>query len=864
MVNGQQVSSMQMGFRVIVGIILIGLFTYPVPSHAVRQQISIPRDASAATVIKMADLGECAERLLQTRNKHLQLLADRDKAPENEKEPFDKRIFDLWADFADVYQIEYDWLIQDLNGPIEQWVLSDDLDRVETDLIHTVAGQIGEMGEKMLHTLAALQQRPLDNGNSDRLRLYLAACQQRRHDRLKIMVENYPVIAFVKHYDLGGSHYAYTEGQSDAQQEAHFEGGAALCLLEINDSSTICRTLLEDFKGVIRDPDVSYNGQKFLFSWKKSRFEDDFHLYEYNRQQQQFSQITHGEGVSDYEGIYLPNGDMVFNSTRCVQTVDCWWTEVSNLYTCSSDGEYLRRLSFDQVHTNYPQVLEDGRVIYTRWDYNDRGQLFPQPLFQMNPDGTAQTEFYGNNSWFPTTIMHARGIPGSQKLIAIISGHHTLQKGKLGIIDVSRGRQENEGIQLIAPVRQTEAVRIDAYGQEGDQFQYPYPINEREYIVGFQPEFVPRRHFGLFWMDIDGHRELLMYDPRISCSQPVLVKERPVPHMRPNLVNYSKDYGTYYVQDVYEGPGLKGITEGTCKKLRVIALEYRTAGIGWNGSAGPAGTSDCSTPPSIDNGSWDVKKVLGTATIYEDGSAMFAVPDRTPVYFQVLDEKNHVIQSMRSWSTLQPGEYFSCVGCHESKNMAPAADGKSTLAMAAGPQKLEPFYGPARGFSFPQEIQPILDKHCINCHDQRSGARDDWPDGKAFSLLGTENVNEQAKRKWSDSYLALTQNGQPNKVVNWLGAQSVPTMLEPYTAGAARSRLITLLEEGHEDVKLNAEEMDKIACWIDLLVPYCGDYREANAWNEEEIRFYDHFVQKRNTLQLQENENIRQFMQQRQ
>ena len=183
----------------------------------------------------------------------------------------------------------------------------------------------------------------------------------------------------------------------------------------------------------------------------------------------------------------LPNGHIVFNSTRCVQTVDCWWTEVSNLYTCDGEGRYLRRLGFDQVHSNYPTVTPDGRVLYTRWEYNDRGQIFPQGLFQMNPDGTGQTAYYGNNTWFPTTILHARAIPGTQKVVAVFSGHHTIQKGWLGILDPSRGRQENQGAQLIAPVRETAAVRVDAYGQSGDQFQYPYPLSETEFIVAFRP-----------------------------------------------------------------------------------------------------------------------------------------------------------------------------------------------------------------------------------------------------------------------------------------------------------------------------------------------------------------------------------------
>ncbi len=736
--------------------------------------------------------------------------------------------------------------------------------------------------------------------------LYLDAAAARRAARLAPHRDMLRRVVFAKHFNMGASHYAYTEGQSDAQHERHFHPGSALCIMELDGLFASVRTLIDDPHGVVRNPDVSYDGARILFSRKKSDREDDYHLYEMEVATGEVRQLTFGLGFADYEGVYLPNGDIVFNSTRCVQTVDCWWTEVSNLYTCDGDGNFLRRLSFDQVHTNFPTVTEDGRVLYTRWDYNDRGQLFPQPLFQMFPDGTGQTEFYGNNSWFPTTIKHARGIPGTQKVLAIATGHHSFQAGKLCIIDPALGRQENAGVQLIAPVRETRAERIDAYGQEGELFQYPYPLSETEYLVTYDPRGWTggdRAHepkFGIYFMTIDGHRELLVRDVDLSSNQPIPLVPRPRPHQRPSTVDYRQDTGTYYMQDVYAGAGLAGIKRGTIQRLRVVALDYRAAGVGQLFGRGPGGTGHPSTPIAVGNGSWDVKVVLGETEVHEDGSALFEVPARTPVYFQALDAKGYAVQTMRSWSTLQPGETFSCVGCHDNKNTTPPAHGRTTLAMLAGAQPLEPFYGEARGFSFTAEIQPILDRHCITCHNDRSivlaedspslasyaGADND--DLRAFSLLGERTRDPYAKRMWSDAYLNLTRSDRlgggevvpledlfrlpwrgpdgyeqtsariwsPNPLVNWISAQSVPTMLPPYYAGAANSRLMHMLEEGHHGVELSREEMERIACWIDLLVPYCGDYREANAWSEEEVQKYDHFLEKRQRMEAIERENI--------
>ena len=934
-------------------------------------------------------------------------------------------------------RILHDWLTQDCGSAATKCFSATDGCDLERQAVETVLQETPNTQIQAELTKLAAEKTP---GNDPRWRsLYARACGARRAARLSNLLRETPKIVFTKHYNLGGSHYAYTEGQSDAQSERHFVPGAALCMLEMAGGKVKVSTLIDDPKGVIRDPAVSYDGKRILFAWKKSDREDDYHLYEMDVATRKIRQLTFGLGFADYEGCYLPNGDIVFTSTRCVQIVDCWWTEVSNLYMCNADGKFLRRVSFDQVHSNYPQVLPDGRVIYTRWDYNDRGQLYPQPLFQMNSDGTGQTEYYGNNSWFPTTIAHARAIPGSDQLIAIATGHHCIQTGALIMIDAKKGSRESSGVTLVAPLVEDKSDRryrrVDGYTGFDGHFGYPFAINEKEYVASYSATQTRRDSkdgFGLYYVRQDGARELLVDDPKLSCNQPVPLAARPLPTVRPSTVDYRQETGTYYVQDVHIGPGLQDVPRGTVKKLRVVALDFRAAGVGSNGNGGPAGGALVSTPVSIRNGTWDVKTVLGETPVHDDGSALFEVPARTPVYFQLVDGDGQVVQSMRSWSTLQPGETFSCVGCHEAKSTV-GQPHKPTQALAAGPKKLVPFYGKPRGFSFNHEIQPILNKHCIECHDDRSqtlalaaqpkkppkldlkGAlailakvstwkyttdkpADDWrganfddskwkagkagfgtrgtpgsavntewktkdiwlrttfkladyknvdqlslvvhhdedveiyingvlaaaegaylvdykrmslnanarkslragentiavhcrqtsggqfvdvgiydlrrpaggkpavassggtapkePDAKkAFSLL-PEIASTSGGRRWSDAYIALTQNGKPNAMVNWLNVQSIPPMLPPYFAGSAKSELMPLLREGHYDVKLSREELDKIACWIDLLVPFCGDYMEANAWDEQGVKKYTHYLDKRKKMAALERANV--------
>ena len=778
----------------------------------------------------------------------------------------------IWEKLDCDFPIESDWMLQDLSTNRVEWFKLEGARVVEQELFKK-ALEGSDSSPALRKEVAALLAKNPPRNDARWLELYGKICEQRRAQRLKTVCAQAPRIVFVKHFNMGGSHYAYTEGQSDAQAERNFFPGTELCLMELKNGRAVVTTLLEDDDGVIRDPNISWDGKRILFAWKKSNWLDDYHLYEMDLATRAVRQLTFGLGCADYEGAYLPDGDIVFSSTRPVQTVDCFTTEVSNLYTCDPNGRHLRRLGFDQVHVNYPQVLDDGRVTYTRWEYQDRGQVFVQGLFQMNPDGTSQTEFYGNNSWFPTSLLHARGIPGTHKVAAIASGHHSSQAGKLVIVDPDKGRQENSGVQLMAPIRDTPAVKIDAYGQEGPLWMYPYPLNEQEFLVTFtplgrkQPHDRFEGHFSIFWMDAAGRRELLAADPGISCCQAVPLVARLPPQPRPNLVDYRKSTGTYYMQDVYAGPGLAGVPRGTAKALRVVALDYRVAIIGANHNGGEAGNALIATPPAIGNGSWDVKRVLGTTPIQADGSALFTVPARTPVYFQVLDANNHVIQTMRSWSTLQPGETFSCVGCHENKNTTPPAVWTKSTVYATGAQPLESFQGlETRGFSFLKDVQPILDAHCTKCHDGGVTER-----GKQLpDLTSGPVVDAAAKRAWTASYLTLTDAkledrgrkshppylGTTNALVNWVHAQSAPPMLPPYSCGAARSGLISMLATGHGDSKLSRAELDRIACWIDLAVPFCGDYTEANAWTAAEKKRYAHFLAKRRTLEAVEARNI--------
>lgn len=695
---------------------------------------------------------------------------------------------------------------------------------------------------------------------------YRAKCLERRAARLAKAVALSKQWVYCRHYVMGGSFYAYTEALSDAQHErTYVPMGSSLCLATYRPDGLWDETeLLSSKDGCFRDVDVSPDGRRILYSFKASDRGDDFHLYEMDFATRKVRQLTSGKGVADYEGCYLPDGRILFNSTRCMQIVDCWWTEVSNLYRCDADGSNVTRITFDQVHDNHPVLTADGRILYTRWEYNDRSQMFPQILFGMNVDGTAQRAVYGANSWYPTTILHARAVSGAQTIFATATGHHTFQPGELVRIDPREGREEPDGVWQTAPLRKATPVRVDQYGQSGPLSAYPYPVDADGVVLSHLPEGWARGEggriarsrsapFGLYWMDVHGNRELLVSRKgrTAPCGRPVPLCVRKVAVRPSAMPDETLATGTFFIQDVYHGAAMAGVPRGTVKSLRVASIDYRPAGIGWNANGGAGGGGLSCTPPAIGNGTWGVKRVLGEVPVAADGSVAFDAPVRTPLFFMLLDGKGRMVQSMRSWTVLQPGERASCLGCHESSNQAPGyrADQKTLAGRRRVSLSLPP-----RGFSFAKDVQPILERRCVVCHDPAKN--------RAIPELTSRPVPDaQSKRTWTAAYLSLT-HAKPRKndaggcgiewagntghpVLNWISSGSEPTIIPPLSRGSRTSRLFTeKLDKDHAPGLTDAEART-LACWVDLGVPFCGDYEEGAAWGEADRAVWRRCSEKR-------------------
>ncbi|MDY0164974.1 MAG: hypothetical protein RBS80_00435 [Thermoguttaceae bacterium] len=394
-----------------------------------------------------------------------------------------------------ISRLHRDWVYQDhgLNSA-ECFVAADD-NRVEQAMVRKVLAELkvrGVVAEGLDESLAALVEGRKPGNDPAWKELYFKACEIRRTERLRAFDRHPRQFVYAKHFVFGDCQamFAMTDHLTDAifrECGRDYRMNSQLCMMTIHEDGTVSTEVLLDCpEGVVRDPSLSYDGKTLAFSMRRTDHDgdDDFHLYTMNLADRSVRQITSGAGTADMEPEWLPDGQLIFTSTRCVFSAPCWWSSVCNLYTCDAEGRYIRRLAVDHGHTVFPRLMQDGRVIYTRWEYSDRSAGYLHSLFVMNPDGTNQTEFYGNNSQFPAALLHARSVPNSTMVIAISGAHHIDQRGKLVMIDRREGAQAGFGVTYLAPEREypyQESLGTSGsivHDTGGEQFQYPYPLDE--------------------------------------------------------------------------------------------------------------------------------------------------------------------------------------------------------------------------------------------------------------------------------------------------------------------------------------------------------------------------------------------------
>ena len=605
-------------------------------------------------------------------------------------------------------------------------------------------------------------------------------------------------------------HNTATMFQVGEINESSFRGGSAMKAMNVKTGQV--RTILDSPEGIIRDPELSFEGDRIIFAWRKDK-NDYSHIYEVNTDGTGLRQFTFAKGITDIDPLYLPDGGIVFSSTREPKYCMCNRHIMCNLYRMDADGSNITQIGKSPLFEGHTALLPDGRLIYDRWEYVDRNFGDAQALWTVNPDGTKHSVYYGNNTASPGGVIDPRPLPESDLMLCIFSSCHDRPWGALALIDRKKGVDGIEPVIKTWPAEAYNAIKeegwdmFDSYSGLPVKYEDPYPISQTQFLVSRSVEFDKDKNdlrMGIYLVEMDGG-ETLVAEGKQGLYDPMPIAPRFRPNVIPAARNHESKAGVFYVQNVYEGTHMQTVEPGTVKYLRIVeSPEKRTWTAGdWNGQG-----VHC---PGMNWTNFENKRILGEVPVYEDGSAHFEVPANTFVYFQLLDADKKMVHSMRSGTMVLPGETNGCVGCHENRLSVPVPMGKMPQALRKKPAKMNGWMGePARLFSYTELIQPIWDKHCVSCHDF------DIENREKTILAGDKNPYFNA------SFIEL----HAKKIVNVIGA-GPPTFQLPYSWGSHASKLTKFLESTHNDVKLTPEEKLTVWTWLDVNGVYYPVYESA-------------------------------------
>jgi len=727
--------------------------------------------------------------------------------------------------------------------------LADDLARrgVDVDAQVTILKQIS----------TRLGNLPADATEDDRRQLYLEASWAIRKMALANPLLDFDKLLFAKRAPCVFNCHC------DQYIAWWSRPGGELCVLEdfAGDSPRV-RSLTADLlpPGDIIRPDIFFDGTKVLFAHaryypdllgkpnkldKASIPEDSFyHLYEMNLDGTGLRRLTHGK-YNDFDGRYLPNGDIVFLSTRRGVFIQCGKSSadstnatdnlpdsfvrcggdqfrpcsVHTLHAMDGDGGNMRSISPFESFEWTPSVAHDGRILYARWDYVDRHRMWHMGLWSTLPDGMAAQAVFGNFTMGPYSIFEARSIPDSHKFIFTASAHHSITGGSLVLLDVGKGVDGQASMTRLTP----EVPYPEFEGWGNSYYANPLPLSEQHYLTAWSPDPLPihatapyprlgnlgtpgpPNSLGLYLFDVSGNLNLIYRDPEISSMYPLPIRPRPRPAAVASEVRWdgSHQEGRMLLRDVYHGD-LDGFARGSICRLRIVGV--------------PPKTDPRMNHPNLGITRDDPGKfVLGTVPVEEDGSAYFRVPSGVPIFFQALNAEGMAVQTMRSVTYVQPGQTYACVGCHEHRQTTPSHD--LPLAALREPSKIDAGPQGSWPLDFQALVQPVLDKHCVRCH--RPGA---------------EGEGAKTNLAASAAYTTLLDFGGDRSLRHHIQARYDDRRSVAGACAAMSSPLTELLAEDHYEVKLDAAELERLALWMDTYAQRTGSYSAEQEQRLRELR----------------------------
>ncbi len=610
--------------------------------------------------------------------------------------------------------------------------------------------------------------------------------------------------------------------------------GCSIRVLDPRQPGQPARVVFHDPAGCIYDLNVSDDARTLFFSYRPqgARY---WHVWRIAADGSGLRQLTDGP-FHDVAPCETPDGRLVFVSTRRFGYTLCQPGPASNLHTMDADGANVGCVSMNTLSDMSPQMLPDGRILFTRWEYIDRDLTYRQSLWTQYPDGTAYQLYFGNTIRDVGTFWQARPLPGrSDQVVATFAPHHGFPHGAIGLIDRRGGPEGPKGKGFVYLTREFATI-----GDARHEWSYrdPFPLSDETFLCAYGGDI---QRFRLYLLDRLGNKRLLHEEPDTGCHYPVALRAVPRPPRLPERVaagapppaastnmptGTDMPAGIVLLADVYRGLA-PAIARGRVKALRVMEQVRKTEDL-------VSRAYDQS--PVMSYGTYYAKRSWGTVPVEADGSAHFFVPALREIYFQALDAEGRELQRMTSAAQLMPGERQGCTGCHEPRQSAPPAGARRPLAALQQPRQLQQEPWCRDGIvDFATVVQPVLDRYCVRCHTgpNPAGGYDLTGDKTRYfsmaydNLLGRSRSYRQHNMDTGEMLPEEAAKGKPLVHFYWL--LRTPTAVnQPLWTGSHASRLTDIVESARNGQRMPLADRQRIYLWIDANVPYYGTYAHSH------------------------------------